>query len=147
MRVFTITPLGIERLEKLIAHFEAGRPGGHKSFYFGTWHQNGQVKEGFCGTAGCAAGECLVVFPEHFTIDRHGELRCGSGCMDSGLQSFFECSRPESRHLFYPSEPRFKIRFQDPGRYGGRILTRDCRASSWVKNAKEFVRRAKGAQS
>lgn len=51
-----------DRLLKLAAHLEAGRPGGHKKFDFATWSEN-HATEKHCGTAGCAVGELPVIFP------------------------------------------------------------------------------------
>lgn len=52
-----------DRLLKLAAHLENGRPGGHKKFDFSKWHVN-HGDENHCGTLGCAIGEMPVVFPK-----------------------------------------------------------------------------------
>lgn len=54
----------VVRLRKLADHLKNGKLG-HDKFYFGEWHS-----EDSCGTKGCAAGECVFVWPESWEFRR-----------------------------------------------------------------------------
>jgi hypothetical protein len=53
-----------KRLLQLAEHLETGQLG-HKDFTMRDWN-NGPYDEKGCGTAGCAIGECPIVFPKEW---------------------------------------------------------------------------------
>jgi len=56
-----------ERLAILADHLEHGQLG-HSFFNFGAWNVGPAVTPSGCGTAGCAIGECPIVFPEEWSF-------------------------------------------------------------------------------
>lgn len=58
----------VSRLRKLARHLRSGKLG-HKEFNFGVWNDASGPR---CGTAGCAIGECPILFREDWRFDSIG---------------------------------------------------------------------------
>jgi len=102
-----------KRLLKLAEHLETGKLG-HKKFDFGKYNSekdpHTEVKPYSCGYAGCALGECPIVFPKlwQFSIDGTPALRTSNrdnayldGARES--QEFFGITYNEAGALFVPN--------------------------------------------
>lgn len=100
------------RLLKLAKHLKHGKLG-HKKFDFGTYNNVSVAK---CGTAGCALGECPILWPRYWKFTTTGVTR--PQFQDSffsegdSAKEWFGLSEEESNHLFYP-------RGQQPEKFGG----------------------------
>lgn len=95
---------GLKRLIKLAEHLETGKLG-HKRFDFNVYNN---VSEPRCGTAGCAIGECPILFPSYWKWDYSGDpaLRRGDS---KAYSAFFEITQEEYKLLFIPSEEPFGL--------------------------------------
>lgn len=97
----TITPIGRERLAKLAEHLEKGKLG-HDEFDFGVFNFPFMPK---CGTAGCAVGECPIVFADDWTFNEYGEPALRVVPSDDPLidsATFFGVGSDASKNLFMP---------------------------------------------
>ena len=97
------------KLLRLAEHLENGRPGGHVTFDFSTYRL-GTPSEKHCGTAGCALGECMVLWPERFTINpSYAEGLYVDGRAMSGVWAgaFFGISSEAALALFWPCHERW----------------------------------------
>ncbi len=123
-----------KRLLKLAAHLESGKLG-HKRFDF---EQFNTGCEQTCGAAGCAIGECPVVFPKAWKFGRAGlPLLVGTNRFADPFkeaEKFFVLSGEEVMHLFAAGE-------QQPKRFGGRRLGGRAKAASVAANIRAFVER------
>lgn len=92
--------IGNERLLKLATHLETGKLG-HKVFDFGQYNDSILPQ---CGTAGCALGECPIVFPDEWEFGDFGTLilRPFQYGGRSGAVCFFELNQAEVERLFFP---------------------------------------------
>ncbi len=133
------TKIRFDRLKKLANHLLNGVLG-HTHFKFETY-TSGKRKENGCGTAGCAIGECPIVFPGSWEFkgtfmdfvtlkDRR------DGSTRSHGEYFFGLSWLEYSHLFVPES-------QDPALYGGRELGDKARRGSVAKNIFAFIDKMK----
>lgn len=96
------------RLIKLAKHLESGKLG-HKRFDFSQF--NGEMdpvepKPYTCGTAGCALGECPIIFPKQWRFDSNSfpALRRGDASGYEAGAEFFGLNGVEVRSLFDPSD-------------------------------------------
>lgn len=103
-----MTELHFERLTKLANHLLHGKLG-HKVFDFGNFNtfeeEMPEQPLNICGTAGCAIGECPIVFPDDWEFDFDGSPGLKSpGCSGSlcGANSFFGLSALEVNLVFLP---------------------------------------------
>lgn len=87
------------RLLKLADHLENGKLG-HETFDFSILNNTSKP---VCGTAGCAIGECPIVFPDEWIFDSNGDptLKEGRTAWNS-VDEFFDVTDDESSHLFIP---------------------------------------------
>lgn len=107
----------IERLEKLLAHARAGCPGGHKEFnlqYF-NYRETAVLgciidKTAACGTVGCLAGECPVLWPEAWEwpeeyngVRLKDELSWGN-IEENSLRRWFGLTWDETKSIFWPGK-------------------------------------------
>lgn len=139
----------IRRLLKLAAHLEKpARKRLHKKFDFGCV-SSGTLEEGrrFCGTAGCALGECPAVFPNQWMVRRQVGFLIGTNLYEflvglrnyrytntfSDAELFFGLIPSESRHLFMPNR-------QQPNCYGGKILNESATARQVARNIRAFLK-------
>lgn len=142
-----------DRLKKLAKHLIEGKLG-HKKFDFNTWntgsHMKGsiwrteEVPPGSCGYAGCAIGECPIVFKRAWKFDAAADpiirepLTVEGGWWDSKAElsgrQFFGLDKSEFNHLFIPEG-------QNTEQYGGRYLGEKAKAKSVGKNILAFLER------
>lgn len=119
-----------QRLLKLAEHLETGKLG-HDRFDFEHYHQ-----EESCGYAGCAIGECPILFPRHWRFDQTNDPvlrhRDHSTSTSDAAQSFFKLSEEEESHLFHAN-------FQDPSKFGGRRLGPRATRYQVAANIRAFV--------
>ena len=87
-----------------------------------------------CGTAGCAIGECPIIFPEDWYFDLWGlpVIKEKEHTMQIGTY-FFNISADEYRHLFVPH-------VQKPVLYGGKLLTASATRYEVANNILEFIK-------
>lgn len=124
-----------KRLLKLADHLEKGKLG-HKRFDFSQYNN---VLKPECGTAGCAIGECPIVFPSNWKFDERGapvlkRFRRANPVfqtINSG-EIFFDLDDNEFAHLFTPEQ-------QLPDTYGGKILTSKATRKQVAANIRAFV--------
>jgi hypothetical protein len=93
------------RLLKLAKHLEQGKLG-HKIFNMRVWNAGTFDKNG-CGTAGCAIGECPIVFPRLWIFRRNKILQPQPIFRDyttvfSSIRAFFGLTCREAYFLFVP---------------------------------------------
>ena len=101
-----------ERLLKLAEHIESGELG-HKKFDF---RQYNLQKNGFspdpysCGYAGCAIGECPIIFPEDWVFNKIAKPVLKNFTSDNFddpsecTAKFFDLRELEVKFLFYPGK-------------------------------------------
>lgn len=98
--------MNLERLNILWAHLKYGDLG-HKVFDFNCYNDGGEPNK--CGSAGCALGECPVVW-EEWLFDKNNSpvLKDSQSSMGSTFLSFpcarewFDIAWDEADHLFNP---------------------------------------------
>lgn len=125
----------IERLTKLAEHLETGKLG-HKIFDFSTYNANrngDDMGTARCGTAGCAIGECPIVFPDEWKFDKLGGIVLRSG---DDHTVFFDITDEQYDHLFLPND-------QDCETYGGEELGKDATRYQVAANIRAFIERVK----
>lgn len=100
--------MNTERLLKLADHLLHGQLG-HKVFDFGQYND---CTEARCGTAGCAIGECPIVWPNEWEFnDKGGANLVKSGYtnpIDSGAE-WFDLSVKEYSLLFLPGIGKYRV--------------------------------------
>lgn len=120
----------IERLHKLADHLLHGKLG-HAEFDFSRYNDSGIAR---CGTAGCAIGECPIVWPDHWRFNNEGFPVLGSNTsIELSGKLFFEIGTGEYEHLFTPMN-------QMPGRYGGTDLFDTASKEQVANNILEFIK-------
>lgn len=136
-----------KRLKKLENHLRNGKLG-HLRFDFGTIH-DGEPTKNYCGTAGCAMGECPVVFPKDWEFgnsDYYGYVKLKKETSNINVemmsdvdialkssQKFFGITKIEADHLFMPDE--------QPPRLGGKCLLGNATRKMVADNIKEFLKK------
>lgn len=123
-------PTGRERLLLLAEHLEKGKLG-HAQFNFGIFNDSHAPT---CGTAGCAIGECPILFPKDWNWGKRGEPLLIDGrrydASEDG-ERFFGLDEREFDHLFIP--------LCQVHLYGGEILDDDATAAEVAANIRAFV--------
>lgn len=89
--------IGDQRLLQLADHLENGKLG-HERFDFSRYNNEPNK----CGTAGCALGECPVLWPEQWKWDGNDPLLRDKWETDESAHEFFGLDDFECDHLFYP---------------------------------------------
>ncbi len=125
--------IGNERLLKLATHLESGKLG-HEVFDFSEYNN---VCKPICGTAGCAIGECPIVFPDEWKFSLSGLPLFNDYGPRGGAKSFFEINDEEADCLFFPMSP-------DAIRRTSSILPMDATAAQVAANIRAFVERRTG---
>ena len=127
-----------DRLLQLAEHLETGKLG-HEYFDFSAYNYNHnpyEVVTGECGTAGCALGECPIIWPEDWVFC----TRTGFPILDQFPYSepincasiFFEISDIVVIHLFKPL-------MQLTGKFGGVVLPNIASKEQVASNIRAFV--------
>lgn len=98
----------LDRLTKLGKHLLKKKLG-HVKFNFNRYHDNGNAPEGFCGTAGCALGECPVVFPRSWKFEDGEPVTRGENYPNSSACGFFGINYEDAYHLFMPGSQEKKL--------------------------------------
>jgi len=124
--------IGLRRLRKLAAHLMRGKLG-HAKFYFGAWN-SAQAPE--CGTAGCAVGECPVIFRKQWRWKYNGNPALRNNSQFDPIYdaaAFFDLSAREAYHLFIPGE-------QAPDKFVGTRLDRFAKRKDVARNIIAFIK-------
>lgn len=132
-----------KRLEKLATHLESGKLG-HKKFDFSAWNRtrfHDNAKPYTCGYAGCAIGECPIVFPRDwgFTASGGVGLNGDSAYVEKDAREFFGLLESELYHLFVPSMQRVSL-------YGGKMLGGKATRKQVAKNIRIFIEKFKSGE-
>jgi hypothetical protein len=115
---------------------------GHKKFDFLTWNRHrDNVFDGpkyKCGYAGCAIGECPIVFPGSWVFSiaadpvlKENKDKMGAHPFDDAKE-FFALDREETEHLFVPDH-------QDYSRFGGMPLGENATRQQVAMNIYAFI--------
>jgi hypothetical protein len=122
--------MNTERLQKLAEHLLHGTLG-HERFDFGIYND---AKAPICGTAGCAIGECPIIFPQYWEFDWWGDpvITGNATPWDSG-EFFFDITEAEFTHLFIADG-------QDTAKYGGNVLSDTATRYEVANNILEFIK-------
>lgn len=125
-----------QRLEALATHFESGKLG-HEVFDFGTYNANKErqlIISNECGYAGCALGECPILFPEDWIFGVWGPrlINLEDRSVIYSATVFFDITTEEADHLFFP-------RNQDTTKYGGKELNRYATKEEVAANIRAFI--------
>jgi len=130
-----MTKLHIRRLEKLAKHLESGKLG-HERFDFSEIHLPFErPRKSHCGSAGCALGECPVVFPGVWKfrgVTAGLRIRDHLGAFDSA-GAFFSLTQPEVSHLFSPHG-------QQPKLFGGEHLNSQATRQQVAAGIRAFLK-------
>jgi len=122
--------MNIERLHTLYEHLKRGKLG-HKKFDFGVYNDGPQDKKG-CGTAGCAIGECPMIWEEWEFREAVPKLRSGLFSVTESAEIWFEINYQEFKHLFLPDG-------QNPNIFGGKRVYRRATRDQVADNIKTFM--------
>jgi len=128
-----------ERLLQLAEHLEHGDLG-HVVFDFGHYnvdHTAFMRPANKCGYAGCAIGECPILWPDNWHFNCAGRpllIAKGAGLCDerNSSERWFDISVGESEHLFIPYE-------QNTDDYGGTPLRGNATRQEVAANIRTFV--------
>lgn len=123
----------IDRLLKLADHLEHGQLG-HQVFDFNSYNtgQNGKSHHApSCGYAGCAIGECPVIFSE-WRYDLQGWPYLPGHESIISIQVFFGLNWASADHLFMPNS-------QEPSDFGGKHLSVGATKEQVAANIRAFV--------
>lgn len=146
MKKKTIKPsrkVGLRRLAKLARHLKSENLGHYK--FDISCYSAGSL---YCGSSGCALGECPFVFPKSWRFilfqdpicSRAPVLKSEKKNISSDLltfcsaNTFFVLSDAEVRHLFFAFE-------QDTETYGGCNLTYKATPADVAYNIEQFIKK------
>jgi len=127
--------LHLKRLEKLANHLLHGKLG-HKIFNFAWFNlcdSSDQYKKNGCGTAGCALGECPIIFKGWVFGVGKDPIFKGHFNPDGSARAFFNITQQEANHLFHPI-------LQNPLLYGGGNLNRYATKEQVASNMLIFIK-------
>lgn len=131
-----LTKIQEERLTKLGKRLVASKIG-HEQFDFGSFNrlEDGGGCPNKCGYAGCALGECPIVFPEDWKYNQCGEPVLRRSKLNSweSANKYFGVNDREASHLFMPDD-------QLTEEYGGKDLPCDATPQDVGKNMLNFVK-------
>lgn len=130
---------GLARLKKLSTHLKRGKLG-HTKFDFSRFNAT-DCGQGKCGSAGCAIGECPIVFPRQWKFAKQW---CSTPVLRrvnhthpfSAAEKFFKLGKDACLHLFSPH-------CQITGQYGGKHLDNSATASEVAANIDAFIKTQK----
>lgn len=122
-----------DRLRQLAEHLETGTLG-HETFDFSQYNN---VEKNKCGTAGCAIGECPILWPKSWRFDSIGlpylKERKEFDPYRSGME-WFGIDSSEYCHLFLPEE-------QMTWEFGGKHLNDNATRYEVAANIRAFIGR------
>ena len=123
--------MNTERLLQLATHLESGKLG-HEKFDFSIYNNN--YISPTCGTAGCAIGECPILWPKDWCFNETGRprYRFTDWGTEGSAREWFNIDSSEFGHLFIPYE-------QDCDVFGGVDLTEIATATQVASNIRAFV--------
>lgn len=125
------------RLLRLAKHLEKGKLG-HKKFDFSTWNEGktpGSMPARRCGYAGCAIGECPIIWPKAWKFDGYGDPSLTGrhfSDVSTCATEWFGVLLDEVQHLFVPN-------CQNPRRFGGQTLGNYATRDEVAANLRAFV--------
>ena len=132
----TMEPIHKDRFLKLYNHMTQPQSKlGHEMFFFGCFNN----KVNACGTMGCMAGELPVIFPNDWYFDEYKDVRLIHGLnfgVKIDLKEFFNITKHEAEHLFYPGMQDSKI---DPYFFDHRDLPPISAKEAVVENLRRFL--------
>jgi len=117
------------RLLKLMRHLRTGKLG-HDRFDFGQYNNAVAPK---CGTAGCAIGECPVIWKSWIFTNSGDPVIKGDACSLNSGQEWFGINAGEYRHLFMPDRQSLNL-------YGGKSLSRFATRRQVAANIEAFIK-------
>lgn len=153
------TKIRTDLLRQLADHLINGQLG-HKVWDFSTFN-NISIDQGpinACGTNGCAAGECPILWPDKFGFMGRSIILKGKSKTDFvALAYFFNIEAQMADHLFCPSEREYnnyldeytddwEELFQMVDLYGGQILDNKATKQEVVSNILIFCDKAEAGQ-
>ena len=124
-----------ERLLQLADHLENGKLG-HKIFDFIKFND---TTESMCGTAGCAIGECPILWPDDWEWSNHGLPMLPPYYYSAAASAieWFDIDHPAYKHLFTPYQ-------QNPLMFGGEMLSGDATRYEVAAGIRAFLVKMKG---
>lgn len=129
--------IGLKRLEKLATHLEKGKLG-HKTFDFSQFNGGFEPDQPLntCGTAGCAIGECPIIFKKQWFFDDEG-IPNVYGCSNSfsSAKEFFKLGYFEYITLFTPESESDDYSFNKVKR-----LTKKATPKQVAANIRRFIK-------
>ena len=117
---------GFARLRVLADHLIAGNLF-HDRFDIQTWH-----RVDTCGTAGCAIGEAVFLFPELLMFGHGAPIVKGA---PAHVSSVFGLDLAEFWHLFLCNRNKCQV----PETYGSRVLTENATHQDVASNILAFL--------
>jgi hypothetical protein len=132
----------LDYLRRLSTHLKKGKLG-HKRFYFGAWNtffwggvEKAPIEPYKCGYAGCAIGECPIVFKNQgWKFNQDGQPVHGSSReIRTSITKFFKITEREAQHLFFPLR-------QNPDKFGGEVLLWNASRRDVAHNIDIFIAR------
>lgn len=127
------------RLMKLANHLLHGKLG-HEEWNFSVLN-NGLFDKKGCGTAGCALGECPIVFPRHWKFSKQSTYYFYPTLKSCQFENAFSCAIKffgieygAAAHLFDPNS-------QKPEEYGGKALGNDAAREEVARNILAFLKK------
>lgn len=145
------TKIRTDLLRQLADHLLNGKLG-HEEFYFGSFNTIAINIENTCGTKGCAAGECPIIWPDQWRFAKNRTVRLINNPIPSNtdvwldLGHFFGLTPEMVLHLFVPSEGDedggFTEVYQIEDTFGGEILEYNATKEEVAKNIIIFCDKA-----
>jgi len=139
------TEIQFDKLLQLAQHLEIGVLG-HKVFDFSTYNTNVldnivSYPPNECGTNGCAAGECPIIWPDLWEFNYLSGPVLKNPTLDDynpymSLVEFFGLDPLMVDHLFFP-------RKQDTKLFGGNRLHENATKEQAAANIRAFVEKMK----
>jgi hypothetical protein len=128
--------LGLQRLRQLAEHLLHGKLG-HAEFdfnYFNRLPASYTITENVCGTAGCALGECPILFPGEWQFQGNDLRLVGkpTRTASEAAARFFGITQTEVFHLFFPED-------QQPEKFGGKELSETATKEEVAENILAFI--------
>ena len=132
------TGIRFDRLETLAQHLETGVLG-HEEFDFSDYN-TGPLNEVGCGTAGCAIGECPIIWPGEWAFCYNLPLMKGLEPRISNVvlstTTWFGITEEMDNHLFYAGCQYIEV-------FGGKMLVGAATRYDVASNIRAFIEKMK----